>query len=98
MSSWQIRHWRLRSVLNGDVTWTTIETGTEVRGPLPVQDAIVGLHAQMFDIKTRRLVVSEGAAYIVGRISYCVADDLDGDRVDARVRRSRGDYAELNGS
>jgi hypothetical protein len=73
------------------VTWTTIETGTEVRGPLAVQDAIVGLHAQMSDMKTRQLVVSEGAAYIEGncarvdgspgRISYCVAYDLDGDRI-----------------
>ena len=49
-----------------DVTWSTIESGDEVRGPSAVQAAIVALHSQLSDVHTRRLVVSDGAAYIEG--------------------------------
>jgi hypothetical protein len=85
------------------VSWTTIETGDEVRGPSAVRDAIVALHGQLSDMKTRRLVVSDGAAYIEGdcigvddaarRISYCVAYDVDGDRIAAM--RAYGELAAM---
>ena len=77
-----------------DVTWTTIESGEEVTGPAAVQAAIIALHSQLSDVHTRRLVVTDGAAYIEGdgrraqggepgRISYCVAYDVDEDRITA---------------
>ena len=74
-----------------DVTWTTMETGAQVRGPRAVQDAVSGLHASMSDFETRPLVVSDDFACIEGsclpkfgapgRISYCVTYDLRGDLV-----------------
>lgn len=39
-----------------DICWTTIETGAQVHGPQAVQNAILGLHANMTDIRTRQLV------------------------------------------
>ena len=86
-----------------DVTWTTIESGDEVKGRSAVQAAIIALHGQLSDVHTRRLVVSDGAAYIEGdgngaqgaqcRIWYCVAYDLDGDRITSM--RAYGALAEL---
>ena len=77
--------------LTEDVTWTTMETGAQVRGPRPVQDAVIGLHARMSDFETRQLVVSDDFACIEGsclpnvgppgRISYCVTYDLRGDLI-----------------
>jgi len=49
-----------------DVTWTTTDTGDEVRGPSSVRDYIVALHNNMFDSQTRRIVVSDGHAYLEG--------------------------------
>jgi hypothetical protein len=77
--------------LTDDVTCTTMETGAQVRGPLAVQDAVVGLHARMSDFETRQLVVSDDFACIEGsclpnvgppeRISYCVIYDLRGEQI-----------------
>lgn len=74
-----------------DVTWTTIENNAEVRGRREVQEAILGLHARMSDMRTRQLVIADQAAYIEGscagiggqadRIAYCVAYDLDGPQI-----------------
>jgi hypothetical protein len=69
-----------------DVTCTT-DTGRQVRGPSSVRDYIVALHNNMFDAQTRRIVVSDGHAYLEGdcvqapsgansRIYYCVAYDI----------------------
>jgi hypothetical protein len=74
-----------------DVTWTTIESGADVRGPSQVQEAIQGLHARMTDMQTRRLTISDDSAYVEGscagldgsprRVSYCVAYDLADHRI-----------------
>ena len=86
-----------------DVTWTTIESGEEISGPLPVQDAITALHAQLVDFRTRQLTVSDTSAYIEGsavrrdgapgRVAYCVAYDINGDRINAM--RAYGSLAAL---
>jgi hypothetical protein len=71
-------------------------TGEEVRGPSPVRDYIVALHSNMLDARTRRIVVSDGHAYLEGdcveaptesssRIFYCVAYDI----VDGRITAMR---------
>jgi hypothetical protein len=76
------------------VTWTTTDTGQQVRGPSSVRDYIVALHNNMFDAQTRRLVVSDGHAYLEGdclqgptgttsRIYYCIAYDVVGNRIAA---------------
>jgi hypothetical protein len=36
---------------SADVTWTTTDTGQQVRGASPVRDFIVALHNNMFDAK-----------------------------------------------
>ena len=74
-----------------EVTWTTVESGTDVQGATQVQEAILGLHSRMSDMQTRRLTISQDAAYLEGscagldgspgRISYCVAYDLAGPRI-----------------
>lgn len=77
-----------------DVTWTMTDTGEEVRGASSVRDYVVALHNNMFDAKTRRLVVADGHAYLEGdclealsgtasRIYYCVAYDVVDDRIAA---------------
>ena len=79
-----------------DVTWTTTDTGDEVRGPSSVRDYIVTLHNNMFDAQTRRIVVSDGHASLgcdcvqaptdgSSRIFYCVAYDI----VDGRITAMR---------
>jgi hypothetical protein len=66
------------------VTWTTTDTGEHVRRAYSVRDYVVALHNNMFDAQTRRIVVSDGHAYLEGdcvealvgtdsRIYYCVA-------------------------
>jgi hypothetical protein len=52
-----------------DVAWTTTDTGQDVRGPSSVRDFIVALHNNMSDAQTRRIVVSDGHAYLEGRLS-----------------------------
>jgi hypothetical protein len=85
-----------------DVTWTTIANDTHVQGPDAVEAAINALHARLKDLQTRQLVIGEDAAYIEGsaagvngqgRIPYCVAYDVVGDRVGAM--RAYGDIAEF---
>jgi hypothetical protein len=77
-----------------DVTWTTTDTGQDVIGASPVRDFILALHKNMFDAKTRRIVVSDGHAYLEGdcletpsrtssRIYYCVAYDVVDDGIAA---------------
>ena len=77
-----------------DVTWIMVDAGVEVRGAAAVRDYIIALHAQLSDANTRRMVVTDGVAYLEGdainaqepelpRISYCVAYDLTGDRITA---------------
>ena len=77
--------------LTEDVTWTTMETGAQVRGPRPVQNAVIGLYARMSDFETRQLMVGDDSACIEGsclpnvgppgRISYCVTYDLRDDLI-----------------
>jgi hypothetical protein len=85
-----------------DVTWTTIANDTHVQGPGAVEAAINGLHGRLKDLQTRQLVFGEDAAYIEGsaadvdgegRIPYCVAYDILGDRVAAM--RAYGDIAQF---
>ena len=77
-----------------DVTWTTTDTGEEVRGASSVHDYVVALHNNMFDAQTRSIVLSDGHAYLEGdcaqaptgtgsRIHYCVAYDVVEDRIAA---------------
>ena len=79
---------------SADVTWTTTETGEELRGARSVRNYVVALHNNMFDAQTRRLVVADGHAYLEGdcvgalagtgsRIYYCVAYDVVDDRIAA---------------
>jgi hypothetical protein len=80
-----------------DVTWA-VDEGLEIRGKSAVRDYIVDLHArkgaQLSDGRTRRIAVSEDAAYLEGdridprtaepaRFFYCVAYDLKDSRISA---------------
>ena len=76
------------------VTWVMVDAGVEVRGRSAVRDYVIALHSQLYDARTRSMVVSDGAAYLEGdslnsqqrqapRISYCIAYDLTGDRITA---------------
>jgi hypothetical protein len=85
-----------------DVVWTTIQSDTHIKGPEAVQDAINVLHARLQDLRTYHLVFAERSAYIEGsgadatgdgRIPYCVAYDLVGERI--RAMRAYGDVAEF---
>ena len=77
-----------------DVSWTMVDADIEIRGAVAVRDYIIALHAQMAETHTRKIVVSDGAAYLEGdcpdpdkgephRIAYCVAYDITGDRITA---------------
>jgi SnoaL-like domain len=77
-----------------EVTWTMVDAGAQIRGAAAVRDYVIALHAQMSDVQTRRIVVSDGAAYLEGecinvqkpespRIAYCLAYDVTGDRITA---------------
>src|SRR5262245_11388414 len=82
---------RFRQCFTEDVTWTTVEDDLRIRGASAVESAIVSLHSHMPDLETRRLVTAEGAAYLEGscaaqdggRVPYCVAYDIAGDRIAA---------------
>src|SRR5215216_4232769 len=56
----------LAECYSADVTWTTTETGEELRGAPSVRNYVVALHNNMFDAQTRRLVVADGHAYLEG--------------------------------
>lgn len=47
-----------------DITWTTMETGDQIRGREPVRDFIVALHSQLFDAAPEfgHVTVAEGVA------------------------------------
>ena len=47
-----------------DVTWTTMETGDQIRGREPVRDFIVALHSQLFDATPEfgHVTVTDGVA------------------------------------
>ena len=47
-----------------DVTWTTMETGDQIRGREPVRDFIVALHGQLFDATPEfgHVTVTDGVA------------------------------------
>jgi ketosteroid isomerase-like protein len=90
-----------------DVTWTMTDTGDQVSGPPSVRDYLVALHTKMLDAPTRRIVVSEGHAYLEGdclgaptgtssRIFYCVAYDIADGRITAM--RCYGPIADLAAS
>jgi SnoaL-like domain len=77
-----------------EVTWTMLDAGADIRGAAAVRDYVIALHAQMSDVHTRRIVVSDNAAYLEGdcvnarnedapRIACCVAYDVTGDRITA---------------
>ena len=77
-----------------DVTWTTFDDGSQVRGAGPVREYLVALHENMVDARTRRLIFADSAAYLEGdcaaastgginRIAYCVAYDDTGDKISA---------------
>ena len=85
-----------------EVTWTTVETGAQAKGPQEVQDTIKGIHARMSDQETTRLIFDD-SAYLEGscagpddghgRMGYCVAYDLSDWRITAmRAYGSLGRY------
>ena len=49
-----------------DVTWLMVENGDEVRGPGPVRDYILALHALMQSGDQRPLVVTDGHVFLEG--------------------------------
>jgi len=77
-----------------DVTWTTLDDGSQMRGASAVREYLVALHENMVDARTRRLVFADSAAYLEGdcadsstgginRLAYCVAYDVTGDKISA---------------
>jgi len=52
------------SFFSDDVLWTTMETGEEIRGRVPVRDFIRALHTQVFHAtpEVRGVVVADGVA------------------------------------
>lgn len=83
---------RFAQYFTGDVTWTTMADGAQVKGPQAVQDAINTLHGRLTDLQTLQLVLGPHTAYIegsatvpagAGRVAYCVAYDVIGDRIAA---------------
>lgn len=49
-----------------DVTWLMVDSGQEVRGPGPVREYILQLHARMQSGNQRPLVVTDGQAFLEG--------------------------------
>jgi hypothetical protein len=45
-----------------DVTWTTLDDGSQVRGASAVREYLVALHENMVDARTRRLIFADSAA------------------------------------
>ena len=85
---------RLAQFLAEDATWTTAQSGAVVNGAPAVQAAIHGLHQRMHDLRPGTMVVADGAVYLEGdcalsaqdadqRIPWCLAYDVQGDRVTA---------------
>ena len=77
-----------------DVTWTTFDDGSQVRGAGPVRQYLVALHENMVDARTRKLIFTASSAYLEGdcadsstggvnRVAYCVAYDVTGDKITA---------------
>ncbi len=87
-----------------EVTWTMLDAGAEIRGAAAVRDYVTALHAQMSDVHTRRIVVSDNAAYLEGdcvnaqnedtpRIVYCrLRRERRPDHGDALLRHVRRDH------
>ena len=84
----------LSDCYTADVTWTTFDDGSQVRGSGPVREYLVALHENMVDARTRRLIFADSAAYLEGdcadsstggakRLAYCVAYDVTGDKISA---------------
>ena len=93
---------RFAEFFTEDVVWTTIQSDTHIAGPEAVQAAINVLHARLPDLRTSQLVFAESAAYIEGsgadatgdgRVPYCVAYDLVGERI--RAMRAYGNIAQF---
>jgi hypothetical protein len=87
-----------------DVTWLTVDTGDEVRGPGPVRDYILALHARMQSGNQRPLVVTDGQVFLEGDavnaggdngsgLAYCLVYDISGDVITAL--RCYGTLAQL---
>jgi len=51
-----------QQLLTEDVTWTTIQGGTEIKGSQAVEESVNGLRSRMFDVRTRQLAVTDGSA------------------------------------
>ena len=75
-----------------DVTWTTIPDGSCVTGPTAVEQAIMFLHARLGELRTRHVLFGPDVAYLEGsaadsggrgRIDYCIAYDIAGERISA---------------
>ena len=81
-----------QQLLTEDVTWTTIQGGTEIKGSQAVEESVSGLRSRMFGMQTRQLAVTDGSAYVEGsragqdrgaRVPYCVAYDPADGRIAA---------------
>jgi hypothetical protein len=61
-----------------EVTWRMLDAGAEIRGAAAVRDYAIALHAQMSDVHTRRIVVSDNAAYVEATASTLKTKTLPG--------------------
>jgi hypothetical protein len=77
-----------------DVTWTTMDTGSVVRGRVPVRDFIIALHERMSGGGSQECVASKRQAFLEGDcydaqatterlLSFCLVYDLDGQVITA---------------
>ena len=77
-----------------DVSWLMVDSGDEVRGPGPVREYILRLHARMSSGDQRPLVVTDGQAFLEGDgvnlglgdgpgLAYCLVYDVRDDLIDA---------------
>jgi hypothetical protein len=77
-----------------DVSWLMVDSGDEVRGPGPVRDYILRLHARMSSGDQRPLVVTDGQAFLEGDgvnvvqgdgpgLAYCLVYDIRDDLIAA---------------
>ena len=89
----------------GDVTWTMVDSGQQVRGPAPVRAYILDLHERMSGGEQRELVVADGHALLEGSsaapggahpdLTYCLVYDVGDGRISAM--RCYGTLARLMG-
>jgi steroid delta-isomerase-like uncharacterized protein len=81
------------SFFSDDVSWTTMETGEEVRGREAVRDYIVALHTQAFHAapEVKRFVVGDGVAALEAVFVGTHAGDFAG--IPATGRQVRLPYA-----